>query len=203
MVRVGLLIKRFRVQVSGRQELYSALYTLNTKTEVPLSKSPNPQLLPGLRRINGCPLLRVCVFTVCVVTAVCVHFGWVNAEHKFWVWVTILGRMSRHFHIEYKCVYMGIIHPHIVSCHIRHCLGHFIYGYHKHLFSMTASHLLCVFPSVPWLRILFWARWPAMRPLLLCRLCRPGAPYGSDAAKRARHLYLQLTLPAPPKPGPL
>ncbi len=58
-----------------------------------------------------------CVFTVCVVTVVCVHFGWVNAEHKFWVWVTILGRMSRHFHIEYKCVYMGIIHPHIVSCH--------------------------------------------------------------------------------------
>uniref|UniRef100_A0A8C1RH87 Ceramide synthase 4b n=1 Tax=Cyprinus carpio TaxID=7962 RepID=A0A8C1RH87_CYPCA len=28
---------------------------------VSLSKAPNPQLLPGGRRINGCPLLRVCV----------------------------------------------------------------------------------------------------------------------------------------------
>ncbi len=39
----------------------SALSTLNTTTEVPLSKAPNPQLLPGRRSINGCPLLRVCV----------------------------------------------------------------------------------------------------------------------------------------------
>ncbi len=39
------------------------------------------------------PLLRVCVHGVCV----CVHFGWANAEHQFWVWVTILGRMSLHF----------------------------------------------------------------------------------------------------------
>ncbi len=30
-----------------------------------------------------------------VFTAVCVYFGWVNAEHKFHVWVTILGCMSR------------------------------------------------------------------------------------------------------------
>ncbi len=35
-------------------------------------------------------MLQVCVYSVCV------HFGWVNAEHKFRVWVTILGRMSRH-----------------------------------------------------------------------------------------------------------
>ncbi len=34
---------------------------------------------------------------MCVFTAVCVHLGWVNAEHEFRVWVTILGRMSRHF----------------------------------------------------------------------------------------------------------
>ncbi len=45
----------------------SALSTLNTTTEVrPLSKAPNPQLLPGRRSINGCPLLRVCVHGVCV-----------------------------------------------------------------------------------------------------------------------------------------
>ncbi len=47
----------------------SALSTLNTTTEVPLSKAPNPQLLPGRRRI-GCPLLRVCVHSVCT--------GWLN-----------------------------------------------------------------------------------------------------------------------------
>ncbi len=34
--------------------------------EVPLSKAPNSQLLPGSRSINGCPLLRVCVHGVCV-----------------------------------------------------------------------------------------------------------------------------------------
>ncbi len=53
--------------------MYSALSTLKTTTEVPLSKAPNPQLLPGLRSINGCPLLRVCVHGVSVFTAVCVR----------------------------------------------------------------------------------------------------------------------------------
>ncbi len=49
----------------------SALSTLNTTTEVrPLSKTPYPQLLPGRRSI-GCPLLRVCVHSVCVCVCVC------------------------------------------------------------------------------------------------------------------------------------
>ncbi len=69
----------------------SSFSTFNTMTEVPLSKAPNPQLFPGRRSINGYPLLRVCV-TVCVFTA-----DRLNAEHKFRVWVTILGCMSRHF----------------------------------------------------------------------------------------------------------
>ncbi len=60
--------------------MYSALSTFNTMTEMPLSKAPNPQLL------------RVCVRVVCV------HLGWVNAEHKFRVWATILGYMSLHVH---------------------------------------------------------------------------------------------------------
>ncbi len=76
----------------------SALSTLNTTTEMPLSKAPNPQLFPGRRSINGCPLLRVCVHGVCVFTDVCVcTLDGLNAEHKFRVWVTILGCMSRHF----------------------------------------------------------------------------------------------------------
>ncbi len=47
--------------------MYSALSTLNTMTEVHLS-------------VNACPLLWVCVnaVCVCVFTAGCVHFGWVN-----------------------------------------------------------------------------------------------------------------------------
>ncbi len=64
--------------------MYSALSTFNTTTEVALSKAPNPWL-------NCCSLLRVCVHGVCIFTAVCVHFGWVNAEHKFQVWVAKLG----------------------------------------------------------------------------------------------------------------
>ncbi len=82
----------------------SALSTLNTTTEVPLSKAPNPQLLPGRRSIS-CPLLRVCVHGVCEFTALCVcTLDGLNAEHKFRVWVTILSHMSRHFHfwIEYS-----------------------------------------------------------------------------------------------------
>ncbi len=46
--------------------------SFNTTTEVPLSKAPNPQLLPGRRSMNGCPLLRVCAHGVCVFTAMCV-----------------------------------------------------------------------------------------------------------------------------------
>ncbi len=74
----------------------SALSSFNTTTEVPLSKAPNPQLLPGRRSINGCPLLWVCVQGVCVHCCVCTLDGLI-AEHKFRVWVTILGRMSLHF----------------------------------------------------------------------------------------------------------
>ncbi len=76
----------------------SSLSTLNTTTEVPLSKAPNPQLLPGHRSINGCPLLRVCVHGVCVFTAVCVHFGWVKCRAQIpsmgyhtWPFVTSLS----------------------------------------------------------------------------------------------------------------
>ncbi len=67
----------------------------------PLSKSPNPQLLPGGRSIVF-PLLRVCVHSMCVfvhfsLLCVCVHVGGLNAEQKFQVWDTILGHTSRPF----------------------------------------------------------------------------------------------------------
>ncbi len=80
--------------------MYSALSSFNTTTEVPLSKAPNPQLLPGRRSINGCPLLRVCVHGVCVFTAVCVHLGWdkyraqiPSMGHHTWSYVTSLSLM--------------------------------------------------------------------------------------------------------------
>ncbi len=47
---------------------------------ITVSKAANPQLLPGSHSINDCPLLRVCIHRVCVFTAVCVHFGWVNCR---------------------------------------------------------------------------------------------------------------------------
>ncbi len=67
--------------------MYSALSTLNTTTELPLSKTPNPQLLPGRHSINGYPLLRVCVHgvSVCSLLCVCTLDG-LNAEHEFRVW---------------------------------------------------------------------------------------------------------------------
>ncbi len=65
-----------------------SLSTLNTTTEVPLSKAPNPQLLPGRRSTapGVCSLLCVCTLDGLI------------AEHRFRVWVTILVRISRHFH---------------------------------------------------------------------------------------------------------
>ncbi len=77
--------------------MYSDLPTLNTTTEVPLSKAPNPQLLPGRHSINGCPLLQVCVHGVFMFIAVCVH-GWVSCRgripsmgHHTWPYVTSLS----------------------------------------------------------------------------------------------------------------
>ncbi len=62
--------------------------TLNTTTEVrPLSKAPNPQLFPGHQRSMAAHCSGY-VFTVCV------QLEGLNAEHKFWVWVTILGHTS-------------------------------------------------------------------------------------------------------------
>ncbi len=88
--------------------MYSALSTFNTTTEVPLSKASNPQLLPGRRSINDCPLLRVCVQGVCVFTAVCVHLGWVKCRAQ----ILSLGRHTW---------------PHVTSLSLnKHslCLGH-------------------------------------------------------------------------------
>ncbi len=80
----------------------STLFLPQYHDEVPLSKTPNPQLLHGRRSINGCPLLRVCVHGVCVHCCVCVcTLDGLKAEHEFRVWVTIPGRMSRHFHFHF------------------------------------------------------------------------------------------------------
>ncbi len=51
---------------------------LNTTTEVPLSKTPNPQLLLGQSSVTGCPYAR----GVCSLLCECTLDG-LNAEHKF------------------------------------------------------------------------------------------------------------------------
>ncbi len=78
----------------------------------------SPPLIPWLRCpwarhrtpicSPGCPLLRVCVHGVCVSQCVCVcsllcvcTLDGLDAEHTFWVWVTILGCMSRLFHFQF------------------------------------------------------------------------------------------------------
>ncbi len=74
---------------------YHDLGALEQGTEPPTA----PQLCYSILTAPG-----VCSRCVCVFTAVCTLDG-LNAEHKFRVWVTILGRMSRHFHFQsnYKC----------------------------------------------------------------------------------------------------
>ncbi len=104
MDRVGLVTQRSQVRVSGRncrwgEWMSSALSTLNTTTEVPLSKVPNTQLLPGCHSLNDYPLLCVCVHGVCTLDGL-------NAEHDFQVWVTILGHTSLHFYSILSTLYM-------------------------------------------------------------------------------------------------
>ncbi len=83
----------------------SALSTLNTTTEVrPWARHRTPNCSPGATALaahcSGC-VFTVCV-RVCVFTAVCVcTLDRLNAEHKFWVWVPTLGRMSRHLKKKY------------------------------------------------------------------------------------------------------
>ncbi len=94
------------------------------------------------RSINGFPQLRVCIYgvSVCSLLCVCTLEGLI-AEHKFRVWVTILSRMSRHFHFnlgqalqmlttqtnkEPHCKYWWLALPfficlcceHVVLCHV-------------------------------------------------------------------------------------
>ncbi len=73
-----------------------------------LEQVTEPSTAPRRRSINNCPLPRVCVHGVCVCSLLCVcvhccvcaHLDGLNAEHKFRVWVTILGHISRHFHFH-------------------------------------------------------------------------------------------------------
>ncbi len=70
--------------------MYRALFTFNTTTEVPLSKSLNPELLPACRSINGCPLLQVCVHGLCVCSLLCVC-TLDGLNHHTWQYVTLLS----------------------------------------------------------------------------------------------------------------
>ncbi len=108
--------------VGGGVNVQRSLSTFNTTTEVPLSKAPNSQLLPGRRSINGCPLLRVCVHC-----CVCVHFGWVNAEHEFRVWVTILGCMSLSLSLIMIATFWSN-HTITMSCHYKPDFLSFFWG---------------------------------------------------------------------------
>ncbi len=61
----------------------------------------SPPSIPRLRWDPWLPTAPgVCSQHMCVcslLTTVCVHFNGLNAEHKFQVWVTILGNLSFHF----------------------------------------------------------------------------------------------------------
>ncbi len=97
--RVGLVTQRLRVRVSGPAGIVGggvyvqrSLSTLNTEMRC-LSKAPNPQLLP--RRLSWLPSDYLCFFSshCCV----CAHLNGLNEEHKFRLWVTIIGHTSPPF----------------------------------------------------------------------------------------------------------
>ncbi len=99
--RVGLVIQRLWVQVSGEGGVNNQCSPPPSipRLRFPWVRHRTHNCSPGGGRcnINGFPLLRMCVHGVCVCSLLCVcTLGGLIAEHKYWVWVTILGRMSHH-----------------------------------------------------------------------------------------------------------
>ncbi len=80
--------------------MYSALSTLNTTTEVALSKALCVCVCfhrVCVHCVCVCVCVCVCSLCVCVFTAVCVHFGWVKCRahilsigYHTWLYVTSL-----------------------------------------------------------------------------------------------------------------
>ncbi len=70
--------------------------------EVPLSKAPNPNCSPQHKWLPTAPGMCSWCVCVCVFTAVCVHFGWVNCraqipiiDHHTWLYVTSLSSLKK------------------------------------------------------------------------------------------------------------
>ncbi len=120
------LHERCRVCISWLPVLCRADCQLDT----PRMQCPNrtpPESVRHLKRLSA-PSLKlgalslwsppetdthVCVsLCVCSLLCVCTLDG-LNAEHKFWVWVTILGRMSRHVALCNRLLNNFHIHIHI------------------------------------------------------------------------------------------
>uniref|UniRef100_A0A8C1T4W4 Uncharacterized protein n=1 Tax=Cyprinus carpio TaxID=7962 RepID=A0A8C1T4W4_CYPCA len=72
-------------------ELFITAGLQDRVVQVPLSKAPNPQLLPGRRSINGSPLLRVCVHGVCVCSLLCMKRAFQEAGCVFCLIVPYLN----------------------------------------------------------------------------------------------------------------
>ncbi len=82
--------------------MYSTLSTINTTDWGALEQGTKPPTAPRAPQHQWLPtapgVYSRCV-CVCSLLCVCTLDG-INADHKFWVWVTILVRMSCHFHFH-------------------------------------------------------------------------------------------------------
>ncbi len=98
MVRVGLTIQRLRVRVSGQQELYVGGVNVQRSLHLQchdwgaLEQVTKPPTAPRVLQHKWLPTAPG-VFSLQYVCSL----DRLNAEQKFWLWITILGRMSRHF----------------------------------------------------------------------------------------------------------
>ncbi len=73
-----------------------ALSTFNIMTRCPWARHRTSNCSPAPQHKWLPTSTGVCSRSVCVHCCVCA-LEWVNAEHEFRVWLTILGCMSRHF----------------------------------------------------------------------------------------------------------
>ncbi len=86
------------------------------------TEPPTPPRAPQHKWLPTCPLLWVCVHSVCVFTAVCVHLGWDKCRaqipsmgHHTWSYVTSLSLSFSFYRVFTQCYTCSPSHYNVLA----------------------------------------------------------------------------------------